>query len=294
MRGASCTSGQGQERQPRYRARAALAAKIGFNHALVGLDDARAAFGQLLAVVEDEHRLAESHHHLHVVLYEKDGFAAIAQGAYRVQQIVQQGAVDAGRSLVEEDELGIGHEDTHELHELLLAVGEIAREFAGEALELDEGEQLLGPRPRRRVVVGGNHEEILQRGQLGEDADHLEGAADALVEDPVRLEPVQAPALEADLSLVDALHPRDAVEERGLARAVRPDEPVDVSRLQRERHAVDGGDAAESLHHAIHHEDGLHQMVRGRLYFCWSTPRMPRGMRRTTVMMMAPKRSWWR
>jgi len=36
----------------------------------------------------------------------------------------------------------------------------------------------------------------------------------------------------------------------------------------------------------------LHQMVRGRLYFCWSTPRMPRGMSRTTAMMMPPKRSW--
>src|SRR5262249_37908399 len=153
------------------------------------------------------------------------------------------------------------------------------------ALELDEGEQLLGPRAGRRVVVGGDHEEILQRGQLGEDADDLEGAPDPLVEDPVRLEPVEAPALEADLPTVDALHPRGAVEGGGLARAVRADEAVDVPRLQGKRHPVDGGDPAEALHHAIHHEDGLHQMVRVRLYFCWSTPRIPRGMRRTTVTM---------
>jgi hypothetical protein len=53
-----------------------------------------------------------------------------------------------GRRLGEEDQLGIRHEHAHELDQLLLTVGEIAGELSGEALELDEGQQLLGPRCR--------------------------------------------------------------------------------------------------------------------------------------------------
>jgi hypothetical protein len=156
---------------------------------------------------------------------------------------------------------------------------------------LTKAEQLFRPRARRLVVVGGDHEEILERGKLGEDADDLEGPPDALVKDLVGLEAVDAPPLEPDLPAVDLLHPGDAVEQRGLARAVGADEPVDMPRLEGERHAVHRRDAAEALHHAVHLEQGSHQIVRGRWYFCCSTPRMPRGMRSTTVMMMAPKRS---
>src|SRR5581483_4837522 len=141
----------------------------------------------------------------------------------------------------------------------------------------------------------------LERGQLREDPDHLEGATQAQVEDPVGLEPVDALALEADLPLVGPVHPGDAVEQRGLAGAVGADEPVDAARLERERHVVHRRDSAEALHHPVDLEDRGHwrssaraQMVRGRLYFCWSTPRMPRGISSTTATMMAPNRSWCR
>src|SRR6266849_1829348 len=297
MRGASWMSGQPRESQPRYRARPALAAKIGFNHSLVGLDDAGRPLGQLLAVVEDEDRLAESHHHLHVVLHEEHGLASIAKLPHGVQEVVEEGAIDTRRRLVEEDELRVRHEDADELQELLLAVGEIARVLAGQPLELDEAEELLGALARLRVVIGGDHEKVLKRRQLGKDPDDLEGAPDAFVKDLVRLEPVDPSPLEADLALVTLLDAGDAVEERGLARAVGADQAVDAAGLEAEGDAVHRDDAAESLHHAIHLENGAkaaqRHMVRGRLYFCCRTPRMPRGMKSTTMTMMAPKRSWW-
>jgi hypothetical protein len=112
-----------------------------------------------------------------------------------------------------------------ELHELLLAVREIARELARAPLELDELEQLLGAAPRRRVAGGRHHQQVLERGQLGEDPDHLEGAAHAQMEDLVRLEAIDPAALEEDLALVGLVHPGDAVEERGLAGAVGPMSP---------------------------------------------------------------------
>src|ERR1700682_455158 len=169
---------------------------------------------------------------------------------------------------------------------------------AGSASRISSGagmstRQAPGAGAGRGIVVRRHHEEVLERRQLGEDADDLEGAANALVKDLVGLEPVDALPLESNLAPVTLLHAGDSVGEGGLARAIGADQAVDAPGLERQRHAVHGRDAAEALHHAVHEEDGLfHQIVRGRLYFCCSTPRMPRGMRRTTATMMAPNRSW--
>src|SRR6266446_9261869 len=104
MRATSWISGHGSERHASSTARppkparsSALATEVGFNDPLVRLDGARRPFRDLLAVVEDEHGLAEAHDHLHVVLDEEDCLAAIALGAHGVEQLVEQGAVDAGR-----------------------------------------------------------------------------------------------------------------------------------------------------------------------------------------------------
>src|SRR5262245_42062501 len=115
MSGASWMSGHGTDSHARYTTTpastahgshpsdASLAAKVRLDHAFVGLDRSRRPFGDLLAVVEDEHGLAEPHHDLHVVLDEQDRLALVAQAAHGVEQIVQQRAVDAGGGLVEQD-----------------------------------------------------------------------------------------------------------------------------------------------------------------------------------------------
>src|SRR6185295_13705711 len=66
----------------------ASASKVRLDHALVRLDHPRRALGDLLAVVEHEHVLAEPHHDLHVVLDEQDRLALVAQPADRVEQVV--------------------------------------------------------------------------------------------------------------------------------------------------------------------------------------------------------------
>ena len=134
---------------------------------------------------------------------------AVAERPHRVEQLVEQGPVHPGRRLVEQDQLGIGHEHADELHQLLLAIGEIARELAGEPLELDEAQQLRARAPRACANRRGRHDqEVLERGQLGKDADDLEGPPDAEVEDLVGREAVDAPALEADRALVARARPR--------------------------------------------------------------------------------------
>ena len=55
--------------------------------------------------------------------------------------------------------------------------------------------------------------------------------------------------------LTGVLDTRDAVEERCLARTVRPDQPVHRPAPHREVHVVDGGDATEPLRDAVGLED---------------------------------------
>ena len=53
---------------------------------------------------------------------------------------------------------------------------------------------------------------------------------------------------------------RDAVEERRLARAIRPDQRDQLSALDRQIHAVDRGHAQEAFHEPVHGEE-RHQAV---------------------------------
>src|SRR5256885_5022827 len=109
MSGASWTSGQPRERHASPAARHASGTStsssttdVPLNAPFVRLVHARRPLGDLLAVVEHEHRLAEPHHDLHVVLAQQDGLAAVAEPAHRLEQVVEERAVHAGGGLVEE------------------------------------------------------------------------------------------------------------------------------------------------------------------------------------------------
>src|SRR5438477_405734 len=104
MRATSWISGHGSERHasstatpPKPARSSALATEVGFNDPLVRLDDARQPFRDLLAVVENEHGLAEAHDHLHVVLDEQHGLARVAQPAHRLQPLDPGDAVEERR-----------------------------------------------------------------------------------------------------------------------------------------------------------------------------------------------------
>src|SRR5262245_4801537 len=268
MIGASWISGQPRERHTSIATTTAnattgtparsLPAEVRFNDALVGLDDAGRAFGDLVAVVEDEHDLAQSHDDLHVVLDEQHGLALAAQTAHGVEQVVEKGAVDAGRRLVEQDQRRIAHEHPHELDELLLAIVQVAGVLAGQLLELHEGEQLAAPTLGDGPIAPGHDQEIFERRELGKHAGHLKGAAHALHRDLPRLQAVDALPLEENPAGVTALDAGDAVEHRRLPGAVRADEAVDPSGLEAQRDPVDRRDAAEALLDGIELEHGRH------------------------------------
>src|SRR5437016_6961132 len=134
--------------------------KVRFDHALIRLDHAGWAFRDLLAVIEDEHGLAQPHHDLHVVLDEQDRLARVAKATHGIEELVQQRAVHAGGGLVEQHERRVAHQHTHALDELLLPEGEIAGVFVGERRELDEVEELAGARLRRLARSRRDDEQV--------------------------------------------------------------------------------------------------------------------------------------
>src|SRR5262245_47748647 len=271
-------TGHGSERHASSRASApkapttsTLAAEISLNDPLIALDRSGRPFGDLLAVIEDEHGLAEPHDDFHVVLDQQHGLAPIPKARHGVQQIVEERPVDAGRGLVEEDQRRIRHEHPHELDELLLTIGQVAGVLVRQPSQPHEIEQLAAAALRVLAGAARDDQQILERRQLGEHPNELERAADTAPGDLPGPEPVDALAAKAHAARVEPLDPGDAIEQRGLAGAVWADEAVDAPRRQAQRDVVDGRDAAKALAHAL---DGQHRPIvvhRGfsqRIWYC--------------------------
>src|SRR5438552_7642796 len=114
-------------------------------------------------------------------------------------------------------------------------------------------------RTLRRPEVRG-HRHVLEYGELSERPRNLELARDPEVADPVGREAGELLRAEADRAGARRERARHAVEEGGLARAVRADEAEDLALLHFEGDGVQRGEAAEALREA---GDGQHLQMGG-------------------------------
>src|SRR5258707_5189880 len=96
---------------------------------------------------------------------------------------------------------------------------------------------------------------VLERREVVEEADVLEGARDPHARDAIRRRVLQLRALEPEAALLLAIDAGEHVEERGLARAVGADEAVDLALADRERDFRERGEAAEALGDALDLEE---------------------------------------
>jgi hypothetical protein len=107
-----------------------------------------------------------------------------------------------------------------------------------------EGEARAAARlDRKRKVV--EHAEAL------EDAGDLVAAGESALHALVRAQARHILVEEPDLAALGGQASRDLTDERGLARAVGPDQRMHLAGLHLEAHAVGGNDAAEALRHAL-------------------------------------------
>jgi hypothetical protein len=94
--------------------------------------------------------------------------------------------------------------------------------------------------------------DVVEHRHAAEQGEVLEGAADAERRDPVARHLQQRARAEQDFAAVALVEARQAVEERGLAGAVRPDQPDDVARRDIEGDPVQRDDAAEADADLLH------------------------------------------
>ena len=125
----------------------------------------------------------------------------------------------------------------------MLAEGEVARVFVAQVGQADELEKFMGP-----LVCGGvssRQGDVLQQRHLGEDARHLEGAADALPGDLVGRQSRNVLSAVEDAPAVQRQISHDGIEQGRLAGAVG----ADLAALVRERarDAVDHGGLAGAV-----------------------------------------------
>jgi hypothetical protein len=103
---------------------------------------------------------------------------------------------------------------------------------------------------------------VLQHGHAVEQADVLVSPRDAVLRDPVLLEPLQLHLVEHDAPAGDVVGAGAHVDERGLARTVRADYGSDHSRPEREAERVDREQRAEPLGHGFEGKDHCQPSLR--------------------------------
>src|SRR5260370_37870348 len=86
---------------------------------------------------------------------------------------------------------------------------------------------------------------VVEQRKIGKQRDVLKGAADAYFRDPVWRAAENALAFHENVAGARLVEPAQAIEQRGLAGAVRPDQAEDLALTHVEGYAIQRDDAAE-------------------------------------------------
>ncbi len=104
---------------------------------------------------------------------------------------------------------------------------------------------------------------IVEDRHAAEQGEVLECAADTDIDDSVRRDFENAAAFDQDIAADRRVETTEAVEQRRLAGAVRPDQTEQLAWLEIERHAVERHDAAEVDRHIADRQQRLRCRYRG-------------------------------
>ena len=165
---------------------------------------------------------------------DEHGHACARQFQDDVEDLAHHLRVKGGGDLVEEEDLGVHHERTHDGDALALATGQLARVGVGAVRQAHALEQFQRPRARIRARFSrdeaGGERQVPHDGQVGEELvgleDHADAAADLGPGDAGR---GQVGPVEEDLPGVDGLKAINRAQERGLAAAGGSDDDDDFA-----------------------------------------------------------------
>src|SRR5437762_522109 len=184
--------------------------------------------------------------------------------ADQVREPFALAVVGAGGRLVEQQQRGVRDERPAQLDQLLEAEGQRGYHAVAMAREAKELEHFVRTRRRAGFVRAdpaqaqaitdraSAHHRVLADQQVPQcrhaatELNVLERARDAEADDLVRPRAGDVAILETDGPALGLVEPADAVEDRGLPRSVRSDEPDDLAGVDREVDAVDGDESSDA------------------------------------------------
>ncbi len=220
-------------------------------HLGVGLHLGHRALGDHLPARQHGHRCGERPHEVHVV-FDDDDRALTADAAQQVSGLLALLVTHAGDRLVEQQHVGVLHQQHADLQPLLLPVGQHPSGLVDQIGQTRCLQSLLDRRQHRRAppqqrprrpARARRDVEVLQHRQLLEHARGLERASHSEAGDLVHLLAEQLDTGLADRS-GGGHQPGDRVDHGGLAGAVGPDQEPQVALEQGE---VDVADRLEPV-----------------------------------------------
>src|SRR5947208_4837441 len=268
----------------------------------VGLDRGRRAVGEHAPLVEGDDPVGVAEDDIHVVFDLDDRLDADPPGG-RDERLHDRRFVrraHAGRRLVEQDDLRPQRERRCHVEELLVPL----RQVPGPHVTLRAQTEQLGDLERAlsNGAVGGEGRE--EAGAVTETADHrrperpehrevrkdldeLEGPCDPQAGQAGGSDPAHVAVPEGDGAGGGAENAGEDVDERGLARPVRPDDRDELTGADGEAHAVERAELAVELPEPLGAEDpGGEASTGGRLT---QSRASPPGATMTIAARIAPK-----
>src|SRR5215207_3277050 len=248
-------------------------ADVGLDHPWVGLDLGWRTFDQGPSLDQTQHAVAEIEDEPHVVLDNDNPKTKIADSEDQLLGLPSLLRIHSRGRLIQQKHLGIGTERAGNLKSPLIAVGQVPRQVIGRVAEPDEVEQLLGTCCGRRLIaaklrsaddrgqwsgsgpaIATNHH-ILERGHVAKQPDVLERSRHPCNSNLARLG-WQQRALEDYAPGCRKVEAGQAVEERGLAGPIGPDQTHDLAPADIQGHRVHSDQAAEPHCHILSDQDG--------------------------------------
>ncbi len=209
--------------------------------------------GQLLDQVTVAHHpdpVGQPLYLVEVMRGEQDGGPGLAQPGDHLPGIPPGVRVEAGRRLVEEQQLRVADQGKGEVQPAQLAAGQGADpgpSLAGQAHLLDGGRHV--PRPGVEAGIERDH---LPHRQLGVNATGLQHDPDALAEAAAARLRIESEHLHRTGGALAVAF--EDLHGRRLASAIRPEERVDLATPDLEAHAVNGAQPTVVLAQPLHHD----------------------------------------
>ena len=238
-----------------------LGAEVGGADRVAGAHVGRGALEDLGAEVQHVHVVADVHHQRHVVLHQEDADVPFRHdpGEYRAEAFSLR-PVEAGRRLVEQQDVELPGQAAGQLDQPPLAGGQRRYRAVGQPGDPGQRQGLLGgraaaaplgarlvqlpPRPAARPGRLPAQGYVLPGCQRVEQLHLLEGAAQSVPGPGGRVEARHVRAVQPQCPAGRPDQAGSRVEQRGLARAIGPDQPGDPADRGGQAHVSDRDMAA--------------------------------------------------